>query len=270
MIRQADGPSGGETVSPGTKSEMSISRNLRQAFLSLAALVGLAAGSPSANAGLIAAWNFNNSTASTNSLANTANLFTATGGTMAATATMSTTFNPTSITAFTGSGTNLQPGDSIGNGLALQGGPNGGGSTAPNNGQSLTFGASTVGQTAIVVSFASQRTTTGFNNDQFQYSLDGVTFINFNAAYNPVTSYTAPAGLQTFDLSGITGLANDANAAFRIIFNGATSGAGNNRIDNLTISGTTPNAVPEPASLAMVGLGLTAAMLVAHRRRGSV
>lgn len=134
-----------------------------------------------------------------------------------------------------------------------------------NNGQSITFSVSTVGFGSISVSFATQRTSTGFNNNQFQYSLDGVNFIDFSAPYNPAASFSVVA----FDLSGIAGLNNNPNAAFRIVFNGATSSTGNNRLDNLVVEGTPLEGepVPEPASLALLATGVMSVLGARRVRR---
>ena len=138
-----------------------------------------------------------------------------------------------------------------------------------NNGQSITFSVSTVGFGDIRVSFATQRTSTGFNNNQFQYSLDGITFINFQAPFNPAASFS----LIAFDLSSISGLNNNPNAVFRIVFNGATSATGNNRLDNLVVEGTSleSDPVPEPASLLLLATGiggLLSARRVKRKRQG--
>jgi hypothetical protein len=164
--------------------------------------------------------------------------------------TLTTTFNPLNV-LFTsgGTSTNARQGDAAGQSMTLQGGT----STA-NNGRSLDLNVSTVGLNNIVISFATLRTSTGFNSNQFQYSLDGVAFIDFGAPYIPPLTF----GLVTFDLGSISGLNDNPNAAFRILFNGATSASGNNRIDNLVVEGqniTTP--IPEPASILLLSLGLT-------------
>src|SRR6185436_9385209 len=101
---------------------------------------------------------------------------------------------------------------------------------------------STLGFSNIIVSFATQGTSTGFNSNQFQYSLDGLNFIDFGSPYVPLSAFgSVPV---VFTLSSILGLNNNPNAAFRILFNGASSATGTNRIDNFVIEGT-DSTIPE-------------------------
>lgn len=148
-----------------------------------------------------------------------------------------------------GTTNNARLGDAAGQALSLQGGTG-----VANNGRNITFNVSTVGFSNIVVSFATQGTSTGFNSNQFQYSLDGINFIDFGPPYTPAAVFgTLPL---VFTLTSIVGLNNNPNAAFRIVFNGATSSTGNNRIDNIVVEGTSAT-IPEPttALLLLSGLG---------------
>jgi len=173
---------------------------------------------------------------------------------------LSTSINLVNVLFAAGTSTNARLGDP-GLALSLQGG-----SGTANNGRSLTIAVSTVGFSGISVSFATQGTATGFNSNQFQYSLDGITFVDFGPAYVPASAF----GLipVVFDLSGITGLDNNASAAFRIIFNGAMSATGTNRIDNLVVSGSPAvTAVPEPTAMLLLGSGLSTLVAVLRRKK---
>ena len=175
------------------------------------------------------------------------------------TGTLTSDFNPLNILFAAGTTNNARLGDPAGQALSLQGGTG-----TANNGRNITFSVSTAGFANIIVSFATQGTSTGFTSNQFQYSLDGVTFINFNSAFTPAAAFgTTPL---VFDLSAISGLNNNPNAAFRIVFNGATSSTGNNRIDNIVIEGRS-TAVPEPTTALLLWTGLAAVFGLERRKR---
>jgi hypothetical protein len=186
-----------------------------------------------AHADTIAVWNFNNQTASAADRGS---------------GLMTTSF--TTYTFYAGTGVNSQDGDPAGQALSLSG--------SANNGGNLTWMVSTAGFDSIVVSFAVQRTSTGFNSNQFQYTVDGgASWLDFAQPFTPATSFA----LQAFDLSGIESLIDNPAAGFRIIFTGSTGG--NNRIDNVAVTGSAmpvpppPSQVPEPSSMALTAIGLS-------------
>jgi len=220
------------------------SRILRQfmSTLVLVILVGLV-WVQKAKADEIAIWNFNDS-----------DLLVDHGS-----GTLTSNLVATNIGFAAGTTNNARSGDIAGQALSLQGGTG-----TINNGRNITINVSTVGFSNIVFSFATQGTGTGFNSNQFQYSLDGTNFIDFGSPYVPAAAFGAVP--VVFTLSSIVGLNNNPNAAFRIVFNGATSSTGNNRIDNIVIEGTNVN-VPEPMSAVLLITGLTGLVGLKRKRR---
>ena len=141
-------------------------------------------------------------------------------------------------------------------------------SGSANNGKALTWMVNTAGFESITVSLAIQRSTTGFNDNQFFYTPDsGASWVSFAPRFSPDTSFAS----ILFDLSGIGPLRNNPDAGFRIMFGGATSTSGNNRIDNLIVAGdpvsAPPIGTPEPSTLVLTAAGLTLLSLQSGRRR---
>jgi hypothetical protein len=205
----------------------------RLSFNLISAIMLLFLASQGTQATEIAIWNFNDS-----------NLIVDHG-----TGVLTTDIIAANVLFAAGTTNNARLGNPAGQAVSLQGG-----SGTANNGRNLTFNVSTLGFSNIVVSFATQGTSTGFNNNQFQYSLDGVTFVDFGPPYVPATAFGSVP--LVFTLSSIAGLNDNANAAFRIIFNGASSATGTNRIDNFVVEGT-PSGVPEPATAALLLTGMS-------------
>jgi len=199
----------------------------------IGAMLILFAISQAAQADEIAVWNFNDS-----------NLNVDHGS-----GTLTSNIIASNILFAAGTTNNARQGDVAGQALSLQGGTG-----TANNGRNITFNLSTLGFSSIVVSFATQGTSTGFISNQFQYTLDGITFIDFGAPYTPASAFGSVP--LTFSLTGIAGLNDNANAAFRIVFNGATSSTGTNRIDNFVVEGS-PSGIPEPASAVLLLSGLS-------------
>jgi hypothetical protein len=224
-------------------------RNMRPIGLSAFLYFALAA---CAHGDTIALWNFNDAISST------------TGGVQEfsvdrGVGIMASDFTPSSISNSAGTTLNSESGDPAGQALRLSGNAN--------NGNSLTWMVDTTDFDSILVSFAIQRTSTGFSDNQFLYSIDsGASWTAFGNSFAPGTSFA----LQSFDLSGIQGLNNNPDVVFRIVFGGATSGTGNNRIDNLQVTGNPIipplTEIPEPSTIALVTAGLACVFAIKRKR----
>ena len=185
------------------------------------------------------------------------------------------------------------------------GAANGWSSLAPIGAQGGQFAVSTLGYSNITVKFDWYATTQGEANMQFQYTTDGNNWSNVKLTLggadgglvvsNNTTSANTVNGWFVSDSisNGVAGAGqdwftgltatisdpsavNDANFGIRMV--NASTGAddvstqgttlnnnsGNWRFDNVTISGVA--VVPEPSTVAMVGLGVLG-MLSLRRRR---
>lgn len=114
------------------------------------------------------------------------------------------------------------------------------------NGKAAIFTLSTSGFTNISVTLTAQRTPTGFTNQFWEASPDGVVWspignISSGTAAGTLASAFATSGVLGF--SNVSSLANLASARVRVTFTGASAASGNNRIDNIQFVGE-PLALP--------------------------
>ena len=209
----------------------------RLSLASLALFVFCLFSAPAVKADEIAVWNFND-----------ANLLVdRRQGTLTTTA--------VNIMFLSGTTFNASMGDPAGLALTIPGGVN-----LQNNGSVVEVHVNTAGFQNVHITWAWQRSDTGFNDDVIQESMDGTTFQGFSFAAIQTNFFGG------FDGSGAGSLFNNnPNFAFRITLNGATSETGNIRFDNIVVTGT--QIVPEPATMLMLSMGLFGAAAEVRRRR---
>jgi PKD repeat protein len=133
-----------------------------------------------------------------------------------------------------------------------------GGADMINNGEYFTITAPTTGYENIELKYPTRRTSTGFSSQEIKYTIDGTTWqtkqtIDISGFEN---NWLA-SQLITIDFSGITAANNNPDFAIRIVLTGATSSAGNNRFDNIRVSGLMPGAVVPPSNLEAEAISTT-------------
>ncbi len=141
------------------------------------------------------------------------------------------------------------------------------------------FQVSTISLNTITVSWSQTSSGTGPRDFNLQYSTDGTSFTTFagytvlanGASPNAFWSSGTPVPAYNFNanLSSVTALNNQANIFIRMTVSSTVSASGGTlaltgtgRVDDVSIGGT---VVPEPATMAVVGLG--AAALLRRRRK---
>lgn len=113
-----------------------------------------------------------------------------------------------------------------------------------NNGKYIQIELSMSGYSDLVISYASRNTSTGFNNNQWAWSTDGVNFTNFGDPVTLTTSFV----LKT--INAPANLNNAPTAYLRYTFLGSSSNVGNNRIDNLQLNATLAGNIVAPPSFS--------------------
>ena len=138
------------------------------------------------------------------------------------------------------------------------------------------FTISTIGFNNLFVTFALERSATGPATFQLNYSVNGGT--NFSAFGSPIDVSSAafsaatynPSFVSAFDLSGISGLNNNASVVFRLVATvGGTATVGTARVDDFLVSSGGAMFVPEPTTLTwtLAGCAAMAGVTLGRRRR---
>lgn len=206
---------------------------------------------------LIAGWDFQTTTSGGTVVAaspNTPTLFNANVGSGALYlngSEGSSTWLPASeLSAFGGTSTNAGPGMSTTTASPAALAVLGGTSNAA-NGKFVVFKFSMTGYANLAISFAAQRTSTGFSSQLWEWSTNGSTWNTIGS----IASGTTTGSLTTsFANSGVivlpttTGLDNAATAYVRVTFAGASAASGNNRLDNIQFVATSNAAPTIPAA----------------------
>jgi hypothetical protein len=227
---------------------------MKAAIPTLLALATLGA-TETSTAALVAYWNFNGLVIATAGAPGTGTVPTSIDADLGSGTVGLSTWGGT-VDDFTGSTLNVIAPDASGASLSLvASGPTGG--PYPGNDTFITISFSMAGFEDPVVTFDTRGTSTGFDNSLWSWSTNGVDFTPV-AGVSTATRTTSFATAMV-DLSDVDELDGAPTVVLRYALSGATSGSGNNRIDNLQV-----NAIPEP-SVAL--LGALGALGLLRRRR---
>lgn len=142
------------------------------------------------------------------------------------------------------------------------------GSSNSANGKAVVFAFDMSGLADLSLSYATQRTSTGFASHVWETSADLSTWSLWGSFASGTAAGTITTGFSTSGVLslGPTSSLNAAPTAYvRLTVNGASGSTQNNRIDNVQFAA---NPVPEPSAF---GLGIAAALSAAFvsRHRGN-
>ncbi len=145
----------------------------------------------------------------------------------------------------------------------------------------LQFQVPTVGYQNISVTWDQRFSSTASKAYQFQYTLDGNSYVAFKTFSNAAGGNAWVNG-NSVDLSSLGGVSDNPNFGFRVVSvfgpgtsSYAASGVGSNygtsgtwRFDNVSVLGdATPAVVPEPSEYALFAAGMLGGFAVWRRRR---
>ncbi len=106
--------------------------------------------------------------------------------------------------------------------------------SSDHNGDCAVFVVSTQDMVDIQVSFNNRGSSTGFTTQTWSHSLDGVNFVD-DTVMTGMNSTSTFAQVRSFTLA--SDVNNQAEVYIKVTFDGASGTGGNNRLDNIEISG---------------------------------
>ncbi|HSW47437.1 MAG TPA: PEP-CTERM sorting domain-containing protein [Phycisphaerae bacterium] len=107
----------------------------------------------------------------------------------------------------------------------------------------------------VVLSYATRGTSTGFGTHAYEYSTNGGS--TWTSAGSQAANKTTTWSTLSLNLGNVFNATRGAEMnLIKITVSGATSATGNNRFENMLITGEiVPEIVPEPATLGLLALG---------------
>ena len=122
-----------------------------------------------------------------------------------------------------------------------------------NNGHSVVFTVSTTGNHDIQLSYNLRRTEKGFSAATWSHSIDGVNFTPDTTITYTISGTTW--GSFTVDFSNATDINDAAEVYIKLTVSGATTDQGNNRYDNIHITGEVdvPSTATAPPFFSVAG-----------------
>ncbi len=139
-------------------------------------------------------------------------------------------------------------GDNTEYALALKGGTG-----EDENGKSIIFSVSMTGDKNLVLTYATERSSTGFTGQNWSYSTDGGASYTSFAPISVPTTYAT----ETVNFSTVPQINNSASVLFELTVSGTTGSAGSDHLDNIQFNADSIPVVPEPAesgTISAIGL----------------
>ena len=155
-----------------------------------------------------------------------------------------------------GSGQNEFGSDVAGKALALQAG-----SSEVENGKSIVFSLNMSGCQNLGLTYATVRSSTGFDGQNWSYSTDGGAHFSSDGLVGSSISVPASYSTELVNFSSVSALNNNSSILIELTISGATGASGSDHFDNIQFNADTITAVPEPpgwgviAAVGLLGVG---------------